>query len=160
MLRHATQDHQLLVIFLAKYCNHRLDAVEEFQDHGRDAGEKTRAKLTFENVAQAGRRGDPILLGHWIELVFVGREQNVNPFALQFLAIGLKGSRVLVEIFVGRELETVHKNRCHHRIAQTSRNSHQREVTLMQIAHGGHEGGPKLPAQLGPEFGHRSDDLH
>ena len=30
----------------------------------------------------------------------------------------------------------------------------------MQVAHRRHEGGPQLPAQLGPEFGHRSDDFH
>jgi hypothetical protein len=91
--------------------------------------------------AQVGRRIDAEFLRLRIQVFFGRREQHVHAFLFQLVDVGLEGARILVEILVRAELQAVDEDRGDHRVAVLARQAHQRQVALVQIAHGRDEGG-------------------
>jgi hypothetical protein len=51
----------------------------------------------------------------------------------------LEGARVFLEILVRRELQRIDEDAGDHKALALTRDSHQRQVTFVQIAHGRHE---------------------
>ncbi len=68
--------------------------------------------------------------------------------------------RVLVEILVRAELQTIDEDARDDGIAVLARKPHQRQVSFVQIAHRRHEGRTVLAAQLIAQFLDRADDFH
>ncbi len=157
---HITHHHQLLVILLAEHGHLRLHARKQFQHDGGDTGEEAGTELALERIAQVGRRVDAEFLGLRVQVLLGRREQHVHAFLFQFFHVGLEGARVLVEVFVGAELQAVDEDGRDHRIAMLARQSHQRQVALVQVAHGGNKGGAQLTAELVTQFFNGGDDFH
>ena len=95
-----------------------------------------------------------------IQIGFVGRKQHVTTFGFELGAIGLKGTRVAVEIFVRQELQTIDKNAGHRAVAVLAGQPNELEVPRVQIAHGGNEGGACRGGQSLPQGLRRSADDH
>ncbi|MCY1237853.1 hypothetical protein D9M72_505650 [compost metagenome] len=106
------------------------------------------------------RRLDAVFLRHRVHIALGGRKQHIDALSLQLLDIVLQRARVLVEILVGAELQAVHEDRRHHRVAVLARQAHQRQVAFVQVAHGGNEGGAVLAAQLVPQLLDGGNDFH
>ena len=106
------------------------------------------------------RRVHAVFLRLGIHVTLGGRKQHVHAFLLQLLDVVLQGARVLVEVFVRAELQAVHENGRHHRIAVLARQAHQAQVALVQVTHGRHEGDAVLAAQLVAQFLDGRDDFH
>ena len=83
-----------------------------------------------------------------------------QPAPTQQLAVALQRARVGVEVLVRRELQPVHEDARHHRARRAARPSHQRQVALVQVAHGGHEGRACGAGQRAAQVGDGVDDLH
>ena len=78
---------------------------------------------------------------------------KVHAFPLQQLAIAIKISRILGQVFVGAELQGIHEDRDHHQIALGLGHAHQREMAFVQRAHGGHQAHGLALAQRGAAGG-------
>ena len=137
---HMAHNHQLLIIFFTEYSHLGLHAGKQFQHHGTDTGEEPRPELTLENATQICRRQNLITLRLGVHFFFVRSKQHIHvAFALELFNIGLKRTRIPVKIFIGPELQAVHKNAGNHRIAMLARQFHERQMPLMQVTHGGHK---------------------
>ena len=66
----------------------------------------TGAELAFEQVLDFGRF-DLIGLRFGVKLLFVGGEENVDASGLELGTVVGEGARVLVEVLVGAELQSV-----------------------------------------------------
>src|SRR3546814_14163138 len=105
-------DHELLIVFLAEYRHAGLHAGKQFQHHRADAAKETRPEFTLEYAAQVRRGLHLEILRLRIHFPLVGGKQHIN-IALTFklLDIGSQGARIMVEILVRSELQTIHENR-------------------------------------------------
>ena len=106
-------------------------------------------------------------LGFRVEIALARREDDVAARGLQLGAIGLPGAGVAVEVLVREELQAVHKNAGDQHVAQRPGLAHQGDVAVVQIAHGGHEGGALAGAACagmrgdgGAQFGNGADGDH
>ena len=92
--------------------------------------------MAFQDVGQrrVGLHSEALRLR--IQLRLGGRKQQVATSGFELRAVGLQGTRVVVEIFFGPELQTVHKNRRHGHVAQRFGGPHQGQMSGVQIAHG------------------------
>jgi hypothetical protein len=145
---------------LAEHRDARMHARHQLHHHGAHALEKTGAEFAFEDVAQIVRRMHAILLWLRIQIVLGRREQHVDAFLLELVDVGSERARIFVEILIWTELQPVNEDTRHDRIAVLAREPHQRQMALVQIAHGRNEGGAILAAQLVAQFVDRTDDIH
>ena len=164
LLHHAPDDHDLLVVFFAKHCDATrlagVDAGKQLHHHGADANKKAGAKVPFEDVGQLGRWVDLAGLRLGIEIFFPGRKQHIAAGGLQLVAVGLPGAGVGIKVFVRRKLQTVHKNAGHRHVTERPGLIDEPDVALVQIAHGGHEGGALVGTQVGAQVGNGVNDFH
>ena len=103
--------------------------------------------------------------GGWIGRIQLGdgrREHEIDAFGAAGRQITAEVARVAVEVFVGTELQRVDEDRHDDELAIGPRRRHERAVTRMQKAHGGHESdalsGTTSGIASGPEFGDGLDD--
>ena len=121
-----------------------------------------RAGVAGDKVEQIGQlRVGVHLEGLWlgVEVVFARGKQHVAPGCLQLGAVGIPGAGVAVKVFVGQELQAVHKDAGHRHIAQGLGLAHQADVAFVQVAHGGHKGGAAA-GEGGAQFGNGVGDEH
>ena len=79
---------------------------------------------------------------------------------MQLASVYFQRSRVAVEVLVRQELQPVDKNADHHDAAQRLGLAHQGQVAVVQVAHGGHEGGTAAARQGVAQVRDGVDDLH
>ena len=113
LAHHLAYDHELLVVFLTKHCAARLRTAQQLEHHGAHPGKKTRAELAFKYIGQGGRRGDTKLLRLRVELLLVGRKEQVATGRFKLRAVGAQGARVGVKVVLRTKLEAVDENRGH-----------------------------------------------
>ena len=96
--------------------------------------------MAFQHVAQVtgGVNFEGLRLG--VQVFFTRRKQHIAASRCQPLGVSVKGARVTVKVLMRGKLQAVHKNAGHHHIAQRFGLLHQRNVAVMQVAHGGHKG--------------------
>ncbi len=141
---HAAKHHELLVVLLAEQRvagalglgEHTL---EQLHHHGAHPGKKAWAEMAFQDVGQClvGCHGEGLRLG--VQVTLVGRKHHVATGGGELVAVGLQGAGVGVEVFVGAELQPVDEDAGHGHVTQRHGLAHQIQVTVVQVAHGGHE---------------------
>ena len=136
----ALNHRQLLVIFFAEAGQLRLDDIEKFAHHRGHAAKMAGAEFAAQLVLQIGRLHVVALRHARIERFFIGRKHHRHALAFEFVGILLQGARILVEIFALAELQPVDENAHHHVVGALFGFAHQRQMALVQIAHGGHKG--------------------
>ena len=146
LLHHAAYHHQLLVVFFAKQgvagaFGLGKHAMEQLHHHCAHAGEKAGAEVALQNVGQClvGGYREGLWLG--VEVALVGGKHHVATGGGQLVAVGLQRARVGVEVFVGAKLQAVDEDAGHRHVTQRHGLAHQVQVAVVQVAHGGHEGG-------------------
>jgi hypothetical protein len=138
LAHHVAQHQVLLVVLLAEDRRMRHDHVEQLQHHRGDAAEVPRAERAVEDVLQIGGL-DHVGLRLGVDLLFVRREHHVYAGVPEFVAVGLKGARIALEIFLRRELQAVDENAHHRTRGLGFGDAYQFDMPLVQVAHGGHE---------------------
>ena len=95
------------------------------------------AAEAFGNTGNA----DAGLVTHavWVDFRNVGVKQQVAAGCQQFFLVGGEGTRILVQIFTGAELQWIDEDAGDHEVGALGGDLHQRNVTRVQIAHGRHE---------------------
>src|SRR5450830_1178882 len=138
---HQLPDHrQLLEVLLTEYRQVRLDHVEQLADHRRHAFEMPGTAGAAQAFGEL-RDADAGLARHAAGVHFLdtGGEQQVATGLEQFFLVGGEGSRVLVEVFVGAELQRVDEDARHHEVRSLRGLGYQGRVAAVQVAHGRHE---------------------
>jgi hypothetical protein len=86
--------------------------------------------------------------------LFDGRKKNdVDAMSLRGLDILLLATRIGPEVLAGAELQRVHEDAHHDRLALVPRRAHQREMPRVQSAHGRHESDIRTCAARVEELG-------
>lgn len=120
---------------------------------GGDTSKKARPEGTLENVGDLGWWRNLKSLGLGVELVLIRRKGHVTTRCGERSHILRERSRIAVEVLIGRKLEPIDEDACNNGIGMRPCLRHQVEMTLMQVAHGGHKGyagpGRKCPAKIG-----------
>ncbi len=165
MPHHIADDHQLLVVLLAEHGHApalRLGehAGKQLHHHSADTDEKAGAKVAFQDVGQFGWRMHLVALGLWVELFLVGSKQQVTAGGLQLFAIRAPGARIGVKVFMRQELQAVDEDAGHRDVAQRFGLANQRQMAVMQVAHGGHKSGVLELRQMLAQLGDGVDDFH
>ncbi|MCY1420916.1 hypothetical protein D9M71_365530 [compost metagenome] len=156
---------QLLEVLLTEHGQVWLDHIEQLADHRRHAFEMARAAGTAKPVGKL-RDTDPGLPGHAVRVHLLdGRgEQQVAAGLEQFLLVGGEGSRVLVEVFAGAELQRVDEDAGDNEIDPLRGFGHQRGMAAVQVAHGRHEADAfaftARPRHGGAQFADGLDCIH
>ena len=132
---HAADDGHLRRIFLSEEGDVGLDDVKQLGHDRGHAAEVAGTRASVELVAQSLDRY-PRGLALRIHLVDGRREQNIDALFFQQRAVAFEGARILRQIFRRAELRGVHEDGNGHRVALRFRSAHQRQVALMQRAHG------------------------
>ena len=160
---HARNDGGLLRVFSAEVSKLRLNNLQQLQNHGADTAKMARASAAFEAFADAV---DVYVSRIILRIHFRGfrYEHALNAESGQFLGVGLLRAGIFGEIFGGAELLGVDENRRGHGGAVLARSFDQRQVALVQRAHGGDKaedaiGGVLLVCELFHP-GHGSNDFH
>ena len=137
---HLANERQLLVILLAKAGHIRLYQIEQLGDDGTDTTEVTRTQRPLQQIGET-RHLDEGLARQPLRIHDLrGRgEHHIDTGRFQRSAILLQSARVVGEILGLVELHRVDEDADHHLLGVAVRLLHQRQVALMQIAHGGHE---------------------
>ncbi len=135
---HATQDGDLSGILLAEEGFVRGDDVEQLGYDGGDAakvagaGGAVEAILDFFDLNEGGGA-----VG--IHLGGIRREEQIDVLGFEEAAVGLEGAGVFREVLVGGELGGVDEDGGGNRIAGGFRGADEREVPVVQRAHGGNQ---------------------
>ena len=116
--------------------------------------------MPFENVGQVVCRVYLVGLRLRVELPLARRKQHVAAGLFQALGIGVQGARVAVKVFVRCKLQAVDKNAGHRDVAQRPGLFDERNMAVMQVAHGGHKGRAFEAAEFVAQFGDGVDDVH
>src|SRR5207248_3853142 len=101
-----------------------LDDVEELADNGGDTAKVSGARLAVELLAK-GFDGDIGERAWRIHFFGRGREQKIDTFFFQQLAIAVEGARIFREVLVRPELSGIHEDRNRNGIALTLRSANQ-----------------------------------
>ena len=149
ILDHALQDHQLLIILFAEQGRVGLHDIEQLHHYGGDAAKMTGAELAFQDRNLLLGRVDMVGLRKRVHLAFVGSKEVAHAGGDQFFAVGFKRTRIAIEVLARPELQPVYENRRDDRIGMLGGLLHECDMTLVQIAHGGHEGNPPEAAAGG-----------
>ncbi|MNS81334.1 hypothetical protein D3C72_1150450 [compost metagenome] len=139
-MNQGTNHRQLLVVFLTEDRQVRLDHVEQLADHGGHAFEMPGPAGAAQAFGKVGH-ADAGLHAHavGVHLFDAGREQQIAASLEQALLVGDQGARVLVEVFVGAELQRVDEDAGDHEIGALRSLGHQGGMAAVQVAHGRHE---------------------
>src|SRR5438552_1939865 len=132
---------------------------EELQHYGAYAVEESRPRCAFQLLGQ-WRRDHTINLWCRVHLLFLRREQNVDAFTLQTLAIGFERARITVEVLVRPELQPVNENAGDDRVAVFLSDAHELQMALVQIAHRRHERDSTGIGKKLVQLGGSGRDLH
>ncbi|MNZ82330.1 hypothetical protein D3C78_1010250 [compost metagenome] len=165
-IAHQGADHrQLLEVFLTEDGQIRLDHVEQLADHCRHTFEMAWTAGATQAFGQL-RNVDAGLAVHTVgvHLFDAGGEQQVAPGLEQFLLVGSEGSRVLVEVFAGAELQRVDEDTRNDEIDALCGLGHQGGVAAVQVAHGRYETDAfaftACPRHGGAQFADGLDCIH
>ena len=136
--REATHDGHLLRVLAPEPRAVGAHAQEELRHDGGDAAEVARARGPLEALrdpahVDVGREA----LG--VEVVPRGRVDGVHALAGEQVEVGVERARIAREVLARPELERVHEDADHHRVARGPRATHEGRVALVEGAHGGHE---------------------
>ena len=137
----------------------RLYDIEEFEYDGRNAPEMTGTHFTLKLILDTGRI-DIVLLRFRIKVALGRREQQINVRFPEFFAVGFKGARVFLEIFIRTELQTIDENARGNRLPVFARLHHQREVAIVQVTHGRDEDHAAMVSQGVAQVGNGGVNLH
>lgn len=158
VLDHALDDDRLLDVLLAKVDAVRLDNVEELHADGGDAAEKGRPAGALEDLCH-GRDGDEaalavnFLAGEARRIHLGGRGRKDGRYAAEVCAVigelavqpgqgghvGVPGDGVGCQVLLDAELGRVHVDAHDDVVVLAGGGADEREVALVQGAHGGHE---------------------
>jgi hypothetical protein len=116
--------------------------------------------VPLQNVGQL--RGGVDLEGLCLRVQFrlLGREHDVTARGLELLAIGFQRAGVGVKVFVRGKLQTVHEDGRDRHIAQWLGLAHQRQMSCVQVAHGGYDGRVAELVQRFAQRVNRVNQLH
>ena len=84
-----------------------------------------------------------------VQVLLAGGKQHIAACGAQLVGVHLQGARVAVEVLVRQKLQAVDEDAGHQRVAQRPGLAHQGQVAVVQVAHGGHEGGLAVGGQGG-----------
>ncbi len=153
----------LLNVLLPEAGHVRLHQVEQLRHHRQHAAEMARPRAAFPTLRGLTRH-DPDFRARWVHGVDQRREQQVDPASRGQAPVARQIARILGEVVVRPELERVDEDAEHDRVRPTARFIHQREMPLVEIAHGGHQADPTALGHLdgtpGPERGDVVDVEH
>ena len=152
--------HQLLIILLPEECDVGLDDIEQFHHDRGNASKMPSAKLPFECGDVFGCRVHMIGLRNWVHIRFARCEHMSDARALELLAIRFECPRIVIEVFVGTELQPIHEHAGDDRVGMFGRLLHEGDVAFMQVAHRGHEGDTAEAWAHGAKCGNGSMNLH
>ncbi len=126
----------MLVVLLAEHRDVGLRLVEQLGDDRGDAGEMVwpEAILQTRRRRPGERHGGDETGG--IHLLNRGREDEIRVDLRQPGAIGVEAARIAGEILMGTKLGGIDENRRDHPFGALTRRFDQREVAVMQRAHG------------------------
>jgi hypothetical protein len=163
LAHHLADHHQLLVVLAPEHGAARAAAEhagKELHHHRAHAHEEPGTEVPLEDVGdlRIGVHLEGLRLG--VQVVLARREQHVAAGGLQLGAVGVPGARVAVEVLVRQELQPVHEDAGDGDVAQPRGLAHEREVAVVQVAHGGHEGGAPAPGKGGAQVGDGMGDVH
>ena len=79
---------------------------------------------------------------------------------VQQAAIVIESARVALEILARLELQAVDEDARHHRTAMAAREAGEREVPVMEVAHGRHERHGSCCGDCGAKGGNVAEDFH
>jgi hypothetical protein len=144
---------------LAEYSDVRRRDVEELRDHRAHALEMPGTEIAVQPQRDLGRR-DVDLRRMRIHLLLVGREHDVAAGFPEQLHVALERARIAIEVAAGIELQAVHEDGRDDALAVPVRELHQREVSRVQVAHGGHERDRRLGLQPLAKLRDVMDDVH
>gem|GEM_PF-6717457 len=96
------------------------------------------ARGSVKTIAK-GRDFDEGRCAAWIHLCGRGREEQRDTGCFKLRAVVVEGARIDLKVFASGKLRRVHKDGDSHGVALCQRAPHEREMPLMQRAHGGDE---------------------
>jgi hypothetical protein len=136
---HLANERQLLVILLAEAGHVRLYQIEQLGDHGADPAKCPGRSAPSSRLEMPGTSTKVWLASPWGYMISgVGVKTRSTPAASR-RRNPAPGCGVVGEILGLVELQGVHEDADHHLVAMAAGLLDQGEMTLMQIAHGGHE---------------------
>src|ERR1044071_5893627 len=163
-IAHHPADHlELLIIFFPENGDLRLNDIEKLGNDRGHAAKMVRPHGSTERQGQLlgldrGLRGGPTNLRGG------GKEKRVDAFVLQKPLVTLQVAWIRREVLAWTELHRVDEDRHDNALAALLGVAHQREMPLVQVAHGRHEHDAAIPAALvgapAAHGGDRFEDLH
>ena len=118
---------------------------------------------TVEDVG-VGRVGFHVIaLGRWIHFLLVGREKVIDAGVGETRAVVFEGAGVIVEVFVGAELQAIDEDAGDDHVRVFAGLTHQTDVAVVEVAHGGYKSHAGLMAGVGERGAQAGDgrmDLH
>ena len=115
-----------------------LHDFEKFEHDGGDAAEMAGARAAFEAVAEAVDIDVGAKAGR-IDVGGLRREDGIDARGLEFLGVGIEGTRIFGEIFVGAELGGVEEYRRDDLRTFAAGTIDERHVAGVERAHCRHE---------------------
>ncbi len=123
------------------------------------------AAATAETFGNAGHANDGLLgLAVRIHLFDARRKEQVAAGFEQLVLIRSEGARVVVQVFVGAELQWIDEDAGDHEVGALPGLLHQRDVAGVQVAHCRYEADalafPTGAGHCGTQVGDGLDDVH
>ena len=145
----------MLVVLLAEYCGVRHALGEKFGHHSGDAAEEMWPELILQSGKSGAFRNDPGRETFGIHDIDRRRPNQIGIDAAQGRGVLVKAAWVACQILVRCKLRWINEDRHDDTIGMPPGETHEREVAVMQGAHGrnqrhGFAGGTKpgdCPAQ-------------
>ena len=116
--------------------------------------------MAFQNIRQFSRWVDFEGLGLGIHLGFFGRKHHIAASGFQLFAIGIQGTGIGIKILMRGELQAVYENGRDSDIAQGFGLAHQCQMSGVQIAHRGNNGGVTVAGEMIAQFGDSMNQVH
>src|SRR5690606_14600508 len=127
-----------------------LHDVEQLEHYGGDAAEMAGPDLAVERRRMHRCRLNEVALRLRVHLGLVGREDGSDTGSGELLAIGGEGARVAIEILARAELDTIDEDACGDAVGMFGGLANERDMTVVQVAHGGYESDAAGTGARGP----------
>ena len=125
-----------------------LHREKQLRHDGGDAGEVSRPVRAAQRLADLGDF-HPGLKACRVDFLGSGEKQRADALALAEARIARIVARILLEVARRVELDRVDEDRDHDRVGAPPRIAHQREMPVVQRAHGRHQGDGATRTPLG-----------
>ena len=137
---HTANNSQLLVVFDTKDSFVRLNYIKQFAYHGGNPFKMTGTAGTAEHIGHS--RADNATLGIQpigVHLGILGMKQIITAAVAKLVTVPLVGAGILVPVFIETKLQGIHKDRADNNIAAAASLFDQRQMAIMEVAHGRHK---------------------